>query len=98
MEAELRVGPIVAGRGTVNTCRSETTGAAVTTDGHARFQELVLGGRVFIAATANNVSLGTVLTATAATLTLYNPASSGIYMVVLWATLGITTIPAASTT
>lgn len=96
--AELRVGPVIATDATINVQRADKTGASVVTDAHAKYQEAVLRGNVFHASMQAGASLGTALTATAVTLTLYNPSGSGKNLVLLECDVGITTgISAAGT-
>ena len=49
MLAEVRTGMVFSAAGTVQPARSDKTGALVTTEGHGRYTEAVLQGRVFTA-------------------------------------------------
>src|SRR5438105_2034955 len=65
--------------------RGNQTGALVTTDGHARFQEAVLNGNVWIGSNpaGTPVTPQAGLSATTPALTLFNPINSPVNLV-LW--------------
>ena len=67
--------------------RSDRTGAHVVTDGHGRYQEAVLQGRVFYAANVSVATTSVGLSTTYTGLSLANPVGSGVNMVLLYATL-----------
>jgi len=94
---EIRKGPILAGDGSVNPARGERTGALVVGDGHARYCEPIRNGNCYYA-TSVAAALGTALTATAVTLTIYNPVGSTVYLSLLNVTVALTTPPAAAAT
>jgi len=68
----------------------EQSKAVRSADAHARYQDAILNGNCYYAAMSSGAALGTALTATAVTLTLYNPIGSGVYIVVLEGTLAVT--------
>lgn len=96
MLSELRAGPIQALDGSVNPARAAKTGEITVSDAHGRYHEAVSRGRCFHASMQAGASLGTALTGTAVTLTLYNPTSSGILVSLLETTVAITTDLAAA--
>lgn len=96
MLSEYRVGPVYGSPGSVNPGRSSRHGAAVVAGGGGKYTEGVLQGNCFWA-TAVGASLGTALTGTAVTLTVYNPLGSGVYAAILQASFGITTQITAAT-
>src|SRR5436190_14795969 len=71
--------------------RVGATGALAVQHAHARFHEAVSRGKLFSASMQAGASLGTSLTATAVTLTLYNPAASGFWLSLLEVGIAITT-------
>jgi hypothetical protein len=79
------------------------TSEAIVGDAHGRYYEAVSRGVVFGASMQAGASLGTALTATAVTLTLYNPIGSKVNLAILEVALVLTTMlaapgaPAAST-
>lgn len=75
--------------------RSGITSEMIVGDAHARYYEAVSRGVVFGAAMQAGASLGTALTATAVTLTLYNPLGSKVNLVLLEVAMAITTMLAA---
>lgn len=95
---EIRVGPIVATDGTVQVARSDKTGAQVVTDGHARYQEAVLRGNVFLASNQAGVALTVGISTTSTGLALSNPPNSGKNLVILDLIIAPTTAPAGIAT
>jgi hypothetical protein len=82
LELQLATGYVKAAPGARTLARGDHSGALVTQDAHARYQEAVLQGRVFSGATASSgVAPGTAVGATAA-FALYNPPSSGVQLVI----------------
>lgn len=83
MLAEVKVGPLNTGDGTVNPTRSGRTGETIVADGKGRYYEQVSRGNVYsliLAATTTNISAGNIDAAAAAASTqfaLWNPAGSG---------------------
>jgi len=65
--------------------RSSKDGHAVVMDGHARYQQAVIDGRVWIGSNLGGTPVTTqaALSATTPALTLYNPVGSGVNLV-LW--------------
>lgn len=99
MLAYLKRGAQRLGNGIVGPLRGDVTGALVTQDAHARFQEAVLNGNVWIGANAvgTPVTPQAGLSATTPVLTLYNPINSPVNLV-LWEFQSVaTTIQAAQT-
>lgn len=90
------VGSVTRGDGAQGVLRLGRTGELVVGFTGGRFAEDVLRRTVFHAAMQAGAALGTALTATAATLTLYNPVGSGVNLVLLRTSLGITTAPAGA--
>ncbi len=97
MISEIRVGPSISGDGVINPARADKTGALVSTDAHARYQEAVLRGSVF---TASNTAVQALsLNSTTATgLILSNPAGSGKNLVLLEVCVALASLPAGQST
>lgn len=95
MLLEAQVGPRLVAPGSENPLRSARSGALVTTDAHGRYAEAIRAGNCYYA-TSVGASLGTALTATGVTLTLYNPQNSQTYLSLLHVGVAITTPPAAA--
>jgi len=91
-------GSLPLGKGVGAPLRGDYSGALVTTDGHARFQEAVLQGNVYIgtnpAGTAVTTQAG--LSATTPALTLFNPTSSTVNLVLWFMDVQFTAAPAAA--
>jgi hypothetical protein len=92
------VGPQVLSNGANADFRADKTGASVVTDAHGRFQEAVLGGRVWLASTQAGQATSTGLSTTQTGFTLTNPAGSGVNLVLWQVCIAITTAPAAAST
>ncbi len=92
---EIRTGPIIAADGAVNPARGDKTGALLTSDAHARFQEAALRGGLFSAGmTLTSIANATFSTGTlGATATpiigVWNPLNSGKNLVILQARVQI---------
>src|SRR5437867_8535125 len=82
-----RVGPVFGGTGTAVPFTADITGGQRLQQAHALFFDAVMRGNCFYASMAAGAALGTALTATAVTLTIYNPLGSGIYVVLIDCTL-----------
>lgn len=94
---EVRVGPILSADGIMKQpLRVSRTGAQAVTDVHAKYREAVSRGNVFIASMQSGAVLGTALTATAVTLTLYNPKGSGVRASILWGSVAQTAASATA--
>lgn len=65
---------------------------AVNRNAHGEWYNAVTRGKVFGASMQAGASLGTVLTASAVTMTLYNPSGSGVRLILLNVKVAITTI------
>jgi hypothetical protein len=94
--AEGRVGPQAASDGVNQAMRLDRNGAQVVAFTGGRFAEDVIRGNVYHASLQAGAPLGTALNAAVSTLALYNPAGSGVNLVVMSATLAITTAPAGA--
>ena len=88
------VGPSVAsGDGSPVPMRLGRNGELIIGNGHGKYYEQVARGKCYHASMQAGASLGTALTATAVTLTLYNPLNSGVVLALLHAGVAITTVP-----
>lgn len=88
MDAEGKVGPQVLGEGSRGSFRMSRDGSQVNQDSHARYQEAVQRGSVFIASTGvGGVAPGTALSTTPPFI-LYNPPGSAVELVIWRARLG----------
>ena len=94
MKLEGTVGPQVLSEGGLSEVRLGRTRELVTVDAHARSHEATSRGLTYHAAIQASAALGTALTASAATLTLYNPVGSGVLLSVLHVSAAILTAPA----
>lgn len=94
----MRTGQVLSADGAVNPGRCDKTGALVVTDGHARYQEAVLRGSVWIGANLGGTPVTTQagLSATTPALTLFNPINSGVNLVLQTITVGFQAAPAAA--
>jgi hypothetical protein len=90
------VGPAPSALGTHSPLRLGRQAEGVVQDAHARYHEAAMGRALFSACLPAGVALGTALTATAVTLTLYNPVGSGVNLSVIRGGVAITTAPAGS--
>jgi hypothetical protein len=98
MIAEIKTGPQTLGDGVPTTARGGKTGELSVGDAHARFFEAASRGKLFIGADLGGTSVTTQagLSATTPALTLYNPANSGVWLVLVTVTVDITAAPAAA--
>ncbi len=93
-----RVGAGLLAKNASNSLRGDLSGALVSQDAHARFQEAVLAGNVYIGANP----LGTLVTtqaglsATTPALTLFNPFNSTVNLVIWSFGVHISAAPAAA--
>lgn len=94
MISQYRTGQGIASDGVPDEGRLTRHKAIAVTDGHARFYDAVQRGNVFMCAQQAAAALGTGLTATAVTLTLYNPSTSPVHLVMMQTTL---VVPVATT-
>jgi hypothetical protein len=75
------VGPSVAsGDGSPVPVRLGRNGELIIGNGHGKYYEQVARGKCYHASMQAGASMGTALTATAVTLTLYNPVNSGMLL------------------
>jgi hypothetical protein len=95
MIAEYVVGPRKGGDGSTFEGRVDQTGASVVQLAHARYQEAVLRGNVWLACAQAGIAV-TNLNATATGFILSNPAGSGRYLVLL--EIGLLQTSTATTT
>lgn len=87
-DAEGKVGPQVLGDGSRSPFRMSRDASQLNQDSHARYQEAVQRGGVFIASTGTGgVAPGTALSTTPPFI-LYNPPSSGVELVIWRARIG----------
>lgn len=94
--SEGQVGPQQRNDGTTGTVRLGRSGESIVGFAGARYAEPVTRGAVYHAAMQAGGVLGTALTASAVTLTLYNPAGSGVNLVLRHASIGLTAAPAGN--
>lgn len=87
------VGPVPLADGAARPARLEKTGAVVTQDAHARYQEAVLRGNVFFACNSASQALSTNST-TATGLILSNPPGSAKQLVLIALRVALLTAPA----
>ena len=88
------VGPSVAsGDGSPVPVRLGRNGELIIGNGHGKYYEQVARGKCYHASMQAGASMGTALTATAVTLTLYNPVNSGMLLSLIHANVAITTVP-----
>jgi hypothetical protein len=76
--------------------KGSASGALFSLDRHGTYYEAVRNGNFYHASMQAGASLGTALTATAVTLTLYNPSGSPVNLVLMGAGVAITTYLAAA--
>lgn len=98
MKIQSKIGPISGSSGSEVDLRSEKSGALVVSQGHGKYQELVLTGNSYIGANLGGTPVTTQvgLSATTPALTLYNPVGSGVNLVMISCTIDITTSPAGA--
>lgn len=96
MLLEGAVGPAPSALGTHSPIRLGRQAEGIVQDAHARYHEAAAGRALFSASLQAGAALGTALTATAVTLTLYNPVGSGVNLSVIRGGVAITTAPAGS--
>lgn len=98
MESQGKVGQQNLSDGVVSTVRLSKNGAAITANGHAKHEQMVVDGDVYIGANLGGTPVTTQagLSATTPALTLYNPVGSGINLILISITIDITTSPAAA--
>ncbi len=82
--------------GAVNTLRGSFDNCAVTQDGHARYQEAVQRGNVYMTANQSGVTSQAGLSGTTPVLSLFNPKGNNKNLVLLYA--GAVEIVATATT
>ena len=87
MIIEGRVGAQTLGDGSIAAPRLGKLGELITGDAVGKYYELARRGQLFMAAMQASAALGTALTATAVTLSLYNPLSSGVNLAMLQCTI-----------
>ena len=87
MIIEGRVGAQTLGDGSLAAPRLGKIGELFTGEGVGKYYELARRGQLFSASMQASAGLGTALTATAVTLSLYNPLSSGVNLAMLQCTI-----------
>ena len=80
MLAEVRTGFVQAGDGSVQPARAGRMGELLTNDAFGKYFQAAKDGMLFCASMQAGATFGTALTATAVTITLYNPTGSGVYL------------------
>lgn len=94
MLAEVRTGVTLTGDGSVGPARAGRFGELVTSEAFGKYYEIARQGRLFLASMNAGAVLGTALTATAVTVTLYNPSGSGHHLSVIAGGVSWTTVTA----
>lgn len=94
MLLEGSVGPSPSALGSHQPLRIGAQAELIAQDAHGRYHEAALRGQLYSAAMQAGAALGTALTATAVTLTLYNPAGSGVNLSIIRGDCAITSAPA----
>ena len=92
------IGPGLGADGSRQPARLGRTAELIIGNNHGKYYEAVSRGKCYHASMQAGASLGTALTATAVTLTLYNPANSGVLLALLHANVAITTVPGGAGT
>jgi hypothetical protein len=95
VQTALKVGPQVAGDGSLVTGRADKQGNATTVFGHAPLAEAVLRGNVFAITAVAGITTQAGLSVTTPALTLYNPAGSGMNAALIYAGVAFTVVFAA---
>jgi hypothetical protein len=83
MLAEIRTGIQQSQDGAVNPARAGRFNELIGGEAVGKYYEIARQGRIFCASMQAGASLGTALTATAVTFTLYNPSASGVNLSLL---------------
>ena len=98
MKIQTRVGIQNVNSGSETDLRSNRSGDLIVSQGHAKYQEAVLNGDVYIGANLAGTAVVTQagLSATTPALALHNPVGSGVYLSLLTITVDITASPAAA--
>jgi hypothetical protein len=92
MISEIRAGIAQVQDGAINPARADRFGSLVTQDSVGKFYELARQGRVFTGALQSGTALGTALTSSAVTFTLYNPSGSGVNLSILQTQMTLTAL------
>jgi hypothetical protein len=95
MNVEGKAGQAIVQDGGDSDIRLTRYAGAATCDSNARYWDAVTRGNVFVAELQAAATFGTALTATAVTLTLFNPAGSGKNLVLIEGSASLVTITAA---
>lgn len=96
MLEKTRAGQVIAADGSEIPNRLGRHSSQADTDSHAGYGDSVGRGNCFVASTQSHVNFGVALTATAVTLTLYNPNGSGKNLVLLEAAATVSGTVASS--
>lgn len=99
MKLELKVGKSNYSIGSNADLRGGRKGEVLSSPMNSKYSQMTLDGECFIGSNALGTPVTTQpgLSATTPALTLYNPATSGVNLVLLKVNIGITTAPAANT-
>lgn len=95
MLVEGKVGPQALSDGAIAQPRLSKDGSFVLLHGHARYQEAALRGNLYFASNQAGIAATAGLSATSTIFTLYNPASSGVNLVLAEVIAHATVDPAA---
>ena len=98
MLAEVKTGMIQAGDGSVNVARAGRFGEVITGEAVGKYYEMSKQGRVFCASQQAGAVMGVSLTATAVTVTLFNPSGSGVNLSLLQTSIAFTALQTTTTT
>lgn len=90
MNADFQVGMRQVSDGSENVGRAGRFGELVVSESVGRYYELSKQGKIFTTARQAGTALGTALTATAVTITLYNPSGSGHNLAILHTAVALT--------
>lgn len=90
LSLEAQVGSRQVADGSENPIRSGRFGELIVSEATGRYYELSKQGRIFTAARQAGAAMGTALTLTAVTITLYNPSGSGVNLAILHTAVALT--------
>lgn len=89
MLAEVRTGLVNVGDGSVQPARAGRMGELITNSYAGKYYQAAVDGRIFMAADQATGVTGTALTASAVTITLWNPPTSPVNLSVLTGTVSL---------
>lgn len=98
MEIQTTVGPSNNSKGSKPNLRSDRKGALVVTQGGMQHEEMVLSGTAYVGSNLGGSPVTTQagLSATTPVLTLYNPSTSGVNLILTTISVVFTASPAAA--